>query len=85
MKLSEPSIIHEVNYQLTLIYGWLLRKENLLFDLVYRGSRDGYSLQNFHNKLDGKGPLIFFIKSAQFNKVFGGYTSKPWTTPTGDQ
>jgi hypothetical protein len=58
-----------------------MRRDRISFDLVLRGTRDGFSLETFHEKLDGKGPLIFFVRSADHNKVFGGYTSKPWTTP----
>jgi len=83
LSLSEPSSIDEVNFNLPMIYGWLMKREKARFDLVYRGTKHGFSLEAFHAQLDGKSPLIFFVKSAEHEKVFGGYTSKPWSTPAG--
>ena len=63
------------------IYAWLLRREKVKLELAYRGSQYGYTLPKFHEHVDGKAPLIFFVKSAVHNRVFGGYTSRPWSTP----
>eukprot|EP00347_Sterkiella_histriomuscorum_P017056 403350831 len=49
------------------------------YELLYRGTRDGFDSQKFHQKVDGKGPTITIIKSEQ-NKVFGGYTQIPWSS-----
>ena len=83
MELDEPSNIDEVNNCVTILYGWFYTRKRLKLELLFRGSRDGYTSQVFHEKLDGQGPLIFFVKSAEFNKVFGGYTAIPWSTPVG--
>ena len=36
-------------------------------ELIYRGSRDGMTSNNFHNKCDNKGLLLHYIK---MRKVF---------------
>ena len=48
-------------------------------ELLYRGSRDGTTSRNFHNRCDNKGPTICLYKNDKKN-IFGGYTSIPWTT-----
>ena len=46
-------------------------------ELIYRGTRDGSSSNDFHNKCDNKGETIVLIKNDKDN-IFGGYTSYPW-------
>lgn len=45
------------------------------FDLLYRGSRDGFGSKEFLAKVDKKGPTLTVIKSKQYGRVFGGYTN----------
>ena len=45
--LSEPSVIKEVNESLDLLYEWSGNRR-IWLKLVYRGSRDGTSIPNFH-------------------------------------
>lgn len=45
--------------------------------LVYRGSRDGDSSKNFHNKCDLIGPNITLIRTKK-GFIFGGFTIKSW-------
>ncbi|TNV81686.1 hypothetical protein FGO68_gene17685 [Halteria grandinella] len=84
LTLSEPSMIEEVNMNLPLLYTWLMRKDKLHFTLLYRGTQHGFTLPALHAALDTRGPLLFLVKSATHNQVFGGYTSKPWSTPPPD-
>lgn len=49
--------------------------ENKQFDLLYRGSKDGFGSKEFHAKVDAKGPTLTIIKSKQFNRIFGSYTN----------
>ena len=49
------------------------------FDLLYRGSRDGFGAKNFHKKCDNKGPTIVIIENTSGNK-FGGYAAVSWTS-----
>ena len=50
--------------------------------LLYRGSRDTYKAARFHELCDNQGPTISMIKS-NCGRIFGGYTSAPWTSVRG--
>ena len=54
------------------------------FSLIYKATVDGDSAQNFHNNVDGKGPLVIIVKTTE-NKIIGGYTSKPWSSSNDRQ
>ena len=54
-------------------------------DLLFRGSRDGFSSQIFHKKCDGRGPTIVIAKSKQSNKVFGGYSEFSWSNQMAEE
>ncbi|MDC3321174.1 TLD domain-containing protein [bacterium] len=45
--------------------------------LLYRASRDGWRVQNFHSKCDGKGATLTAIKTAN-GCVFGGFSDVTW-------
>ena len=49
--------------------------ESKQYELLYRGSRDGFGSKEFHAKVDAKGPTLTIVKSKQFNRVFGSYTN----------
>ena len=51
-------------------------------ELIFRGSRDGMTADNFHNKCDNNGKTITLIKNDKGN-IFGGYASIPWTNHSG--
>ena len=53
-------------------------------ELIFRVSRDGGLGRDFHDKCDGISNTLTFIKSDKFNRVFGGFTSKPWISLFGD-
>ena len=48
-------------------------------ELLYKASRDGFDANAFHNKCNNKGATITIIQSKD-GHLFGGYTSKPWTS-----
>ena len=52
--------------------------------LLYRGTRDGMSGKDFHNKCDNKGKTICLFLNDKDN-IFGGYSSIPWTKDGGDK
>ena len=54
-------------------------------ELIYRISRDGALSRDFHDRCDGVKDTFTFIKSEGYNRVFGGYTSIPWTYLFGDK
>jgi hypothetical protein len=47
------------------------------FDLLWRGSRDGFGVKNFHDRCDGHGPTLTMILDTNGN-IFGGYTPLTW-------
>ena len=57
------------------------------FQLLFRASDHNYSADKFHEYCDNKPGTISIIKSSCGN-IFGGYTSKSWTSnhgPVGDE
>lgn len=59
-------------------------KENLLFRLVYRASRDGYTTKEFHKRCDTIGPNIVLVKTKD-NIRFGGFTNLNWAPEKVDE
>ena len=45
--------------------------------IQYRGSRDGFSSQNFHSLCDHKGEALFIAEDVN-GYIFGGYTKIGW-------
>jgi hypothetical protein len=56
-------------------------KPSTRLSLVYRASRDGWGVKDFHAKSDGKGTTITLIK-CKTGRVCGGFTRVPWSSPS---
>ena len=72
--------------QIAQLHQWVKEstKTNVKFELLWKGTRDGFKAATFHSKCDKKGPTLTVIKS-QHDKVFGGFTSESWGfAGTGD-
>ena len=41
--------------------------------MIFRGSEDGFSFDEYHSRCDYVGPTLMIVKSDK-NKIFGGYT-----------
>ena len=52
--------------------------------LIYRGTRDGMTSKDFHDKCDNKGKTICLFLNDKGN-IFGGYSSIPWERNSGDK
>ena len=63
------------------IYEWSGYKK---MELLYRGTRDGKSYKDFHNKCDNQGPTICLYKSEK-GYIFGGYAPISWESSGGWQ
>lgn len=50
-----------------------LKEKNIIFNLIYRATRDGADANNYHKMCDGKINTVSVIKTVKGNK-FGGYT-----------
>ena len=46
--------------------------------LLFRGSRDGMTLEAFHDKCDNQGPTLSLFRNEK-GYIFGGYASISWT------
>jgi hypothetical protein len=53
--------------------------DNTTWQLLWRGSRDGFAASEFHRRCDNQGATITVVKSAS-GHVFGGVTAAPWTS-----
>ena len=51
-------------------------KKDCVLKLLFRGSENGFSSNEFHKRCDNKGATITIVKSN--NHIFGGYTDIPW-------
>ena len=47
------------------------------YSLIYRASRNGWAVSNFHSQCDHKGPTVTVIRSSK-GYIFGGYTEQHW-------
>ena len=54
------------------------------WQLVYRGSRDGFEPKNFHEKCDVLKNSLVIAKTTK-NFVFGGYTNASWASSSSPQ
>ena len=54
------------------------------WELLFRGTRDGYKPEDFHKKCDDKNNTICVIESPDGN-VFGGFTSLIWNVTDTNQ
>lgn len=70
-------LLGQDHYQ-SLINDWY-GTSSQVWIMLYRGSRDGYSAKQFHEKCDEKGPTLTLVKSANGN-LFGGYTDTSWSS-----
>ena len=52
--------------------------------LLYRGTRDGMTANDFHRKCDNKGKAISLFLNDKGN-IFGGFSSIPWANDNKDK
>ncbi|GES83728.1 carbohydrate-binding module family 13 protein [Rhizophagus clarus] len=87
-KKSEPQIIDSkiiTQQQAELILKWIDRleitdklKNSYNFNLIFRGSRDGFAVERFHEICDNKPHAITIIKVKESNEILGGYNPIEW-------
>ncbi|CAG8661617.1 947_t:CDS:2 [Cetraspora pellucida] len=70
-----------------LIASWIDKKQGVPyrfndmpfeFKLIYRASRQNFSVSNFHKICDCKGPTVVIIKVRNSNEIIGGYNPLDW-------
>ena len=47
--------------------------------LIYKGSRDGWTISKFHKLCDGMGPTLTIMKT-KAGAICGGFTMKEWSS-----
>lgn len=71
-------LTQEDQMQLNRFYG----NENQKWNLIYKGTRDGFNIDDFHRCSDSQGPTMTIIQSLD-NYLFGGFTSISWNFHQG--
>ena len=75
-KIMDSIIINDENV-FNMLKNWINPNVSMNFELLYRGTRDGDSVNNFYLKCEYKSPTISIIKTEK-GKIIGGYTTIPW-------
>ena len=73
--ISKNYIINKNDFD--LISTWI-NKNISKYELLYKATVDGDSIDDFIKKCENKGPNILIVKSKK-GQIFGGYTEKNWT------
>ena len=81
--LMDSTIINENIEEKETIRKWINPEVSFQTKLLYRLSRDGSSIFNFHSKCDYISPTLLLIESHDQNK-FGGYTTASWDMFSGE-
>ena len=58
------------------------KNNNIILDLIFRGTRDGNLVSDFHKKCDGIAKTITLIKTIK-GIIFGGYIDNKWSNKGG--
>jgi hypothetical protein len=61
---------------------FLFRIHASRFDLLYRGSRDGFDARAFHGRCDGRRRTLTVVETAR-HAVFGGFAAVAWHSDGG--
>ena len=75
--LLDSVIINNNTEDKEMVKRWINPELTFQTKLLYRLSRDGPSIFNFHSKCDYITPTLILIESVDQNK-FGGYTTASW-------
>ncbi len=80
--LLDSKIINGNIEEKEIVRKWINSEVSFQTKLLYRLSRDGSSIFNFHSKCDNIAPTLLLIESHDQNK-FGGYTTASWDMFSG--
>jgi len=61
------------------------QKPDYKLELLYRGTRDGFTPADFHKHCDNKGATVAVMKVAGTTDLLGGYSPISWTSPLNDK
>ena len=74
LNVSIDSLIINKKEDVELIGSWISPDKKVGFQLLYRATRDGDTVNDFHNKVDNKSPILVIGKTPK-EYIFGGYTT----------
>ncbi|CAG8660867.1 2327_t:CDS:2 [Paraglomus brasilianum] len=74
--------------QIDLISLWIdtnkyFAHKRFRYELLLRGTRDGFHNPKFHNLCDNKGPTLIVCKPSSGNAIIGGYNPLDWISSSG--
>ncbi|RHZ84154.1 hypothetical protein Glove_85g95 [Diversispora epigaea] len=83
INLPESKIIRRRHA--VILFNWIYQMDSISkistkneFQLLYRGSRDGYDINTFYSKVNGQGQAIAVIKIQNSEKIIGGFNASGW-------
>ncbi|RHZ84091.1 hypothetical protein Glove_85g87 [Diversispora epigaea] len=82
INLPESKIIRRRH--VVILSNWIRQMDSIStknkykFQLLYRGSRDGYNINTFYSKVNGQGQAIATIKIQNSEKIIGGFNASGW-------
>jgi len=71
---SIDSLIVSKKEDVQLLKEWISPYKKISFNLIYRATRDGDTINDFHKMCDDKSPTICIMKTPK-GFIFGGYTT----------
>ncbi len=80
--LNNSLLINELEEE-KLINSWISPNKSIKYDLLYRATKNGDKLSDFHRLCDEKGPTLVIGKTPG-GYVFGGFTKIKWKSLNGE-
>ena len=77
--LKNSSILADKD-KIKMISDWIKPNTKIIYNQIYKATRDGGTGKIFHSHCDNKGPTLTLIESKN-NYVFGGYITISWEAP----
>ena len=74
------SLIVSKMEDINLLKKWVSPNQNMKFELIYRATRYGDTVKDFHRMCDNKSPTLCIFKTPK-NYIFGGYTNVLFNNP----
>jgi len=80
--LPKRKIVYD--YEYNILKKWLkVENKPIKATEIYKGTRDGFTTNNFYNKVHGKGNCLVLIKTTK-GKRFVGFGSVPFNKNLND-
>ena len=77
--LKDSNILNDPE-KIKMISDWINPNKKIIYNQIYKATRDGGTGKNFHSYCDNKGPTLTLINSTN-GYIFGGFISISWEGP----